>query len=253
MRKLLLSATAAILLMSGSAFAAGDAPKPAAQKWSFSGIFGTYDRAQLRRGFKVYKEVCAACHSLNLVAYRNLMDIGFSEDEVKAIAAESEYKDGPNDDGEMFDRPGKPADRFKAPFENEQAARAGNNGAHPPDLSLMVKARLRGPDYLHGLLTGYKKDAPKGVTLPDGMSYNTYFPGHQIAMAPPLSDEAVEYSDGTKPTLDQHSRDIVTFLAWTASPELEERKRLGIKVILFLLVLTGMLFALKRRIWSDLH
>ncbi|MGY9002594.1 MAG: cytochrome c1 [Rhodospirillales bacterium] len=253
MRKLLLSATAAILLMSSSAFSAGDVPKPKAQKWSFSGIFGTYDRAQLRRGFKVYKEVCSACHSLNLVAYRNLMDIGFSEEEVKAIASENEYKDGPNDDGEMFDRPGKPSDRFKAPFANEQAARASNNGANPPDLSLMVKARLRGPDYLYGLLTGYKEVPPKGVTLPEGMSYNTYYPGQQIAMAQPLSDEAVEYKDGTKPTLDQHSRDIVTFLAWTASPELEERKRLGIKVLLFLLVLTGMLFALKRRIWSDLH
>ena len=253
MRNLLLSLTAAILLMSSSAFAAGDAPKAPAQKWSFSGVFGTYDRAQLRRGFKVYKEVCSACHSLNLVAYRNLMDIGFSEEDVKAIAGEQEFKDGPNDEGDMFDRPGKPSDKFKAPFENEQAARAGNNGAHPPDLSLMVKARLRGPDYLFGLLTGYKEEPPKGVTLPDGMYYNTYYPGHQIAMASPLSDEAVEYSDGTKPTLDQHARDITTFLAWTASPEMEERKRLGIKVILFLLVLSGMLFALKRRIWSDLH
>jgi len=253
MRKLLLSAAAAMLLLSGSAFASGDTPKAPAQKWSFSGIFGTYDRAQLRRGFQVYADVCAACHSLNLVAYRNLMDIGFSKAEVKAISGEQEYKDGPNDDGEMFDRPGKPSDRFKAPFENEKAAQAANNGATPPDLSLMIKARLRGPDYVHGLLTGYKENAPKGVTLPDGMSYNTYFPGHQIAMAPPLSDEAVEYKDGTKPTLDQHARDIVVFLAWAASPELEERKRLGIKVLLFLLVLTGMLFALKKKIWSDLH
>ena len=253
MRKLLLSAAAVMMLFSGSAFAAGDTPKAPAQKWSFSGIFGTYDRAQLRRGFLVYKDVCAACHSLNLVAYRNLMDIGFSEAEVKAISGEQEFKDGPNDEGEMFERKGKPSDRFKAPFENENAARAANNGASPPDLSLMAKARLRGPDYLFGLLTGYKKDLPKGVTLPDGMSYNTYFPGHQIAMAPPLSDEAVEYKDGTKPTLDQHARDITTFLAWTASPEMEERKRMGIKVLLFLLVLTGMLFALKKRIWSDLH
>ena len=253
MRKLLLSAAAAMILFSGTAFASGDTPKAPAQKWSFSGIFGTYDRAQLRRGFLVYKDVCAACHSLDLVAYRNLMDIGFSEAEVKAIAAEQEFRDGPNDEGEMFDRAGRPADHFKAPFENENAARAGNNGANPPDLSLMIKARLRGPDYVHGLLTGYKETPPKGVTVPEGMSYNTYFPGHQIAMAPPLSDEAVEYKDGTKPTLDQHARDITTFLAWTASPEMEERKRMGIKVLLFLLVLTGMLFALKKRIWSDLH
>jgi ubiquinol-cytochrome c reductase cytochrome c1 subunit len=253
MRKLLLSAAAAMMLFSGSAFASGGTPKAPAQKWSFSGIFGTYDRAQLRRGFQVYSEVCAACHSLNLVAYRNLMDIGFSEADVKAIAAEQDFKDGPNDEGEMFERKGKPSDRFKSPFDNAKAAQASNNGANPPDLSLMAKARLHGPDYIYGLLTGYKETPPKGVTLPEGMNYNTYFPGHQIAMAPPLSDEAVEYKDGTKPTLDQHARDTVVFLAWAASPEMEERKRMGIKVLLFLLVLTGMLFALKKKIWSDLH
>ena len=153
----------------------------------------------------------------------------------------------------MFARPGKPSDRFASPFANEQEARAANNGALPPDLSLMTKARKGGPDYLHALLTGYADEPPDGVEVMEGMNYNTYFPGNQIAMAPPLDDEAVEYADGTEATLNRHSRDVVTFLAWAAQPELEERKRLGVKVLLFLIVLTAMLYALKRQIWSDLH
>ena len=256
MRKTIITALTAIALgfgLSIPAQAAGNAPTPPAQKWTFQGIFGTYDRGALKRGFQVYNEVCASCHSIRFISYRNLMDIGFTEDEAKAIAAEAEVEDGPNDEGDMFARPGKLSDKFVAPFANDKAARASNNGALPPDLSLIVKARKNGYNYLYGLMTGYHEEAPKGVTLNEGMSYNEYFPGHQIAMAPPLDNEAVEYADGTKPTLEQHASDVVTFLAWAASPEMEERKRMGIKVLLFLIVLTAMLYALKRKIWADLH
>ena len=235
-----------------SANAAGDAVHPPEHHWSFSGLFGTYDRAALRRGFEVYKGVCAGCHGLRLVAYRNLMDIGFTEDEVKAIAAEVDVPAEPNEDGEIEDRPGIPADKFKSPFANENAARAGNNGALPPDLSLIIKARHNGANYLNALLTGYK-DAPVDKKVPDGMYYNTYFPGQLIAMAPPLSDEGVDYADKTKATVKQQAEDVVTFLTWAAQPELEERKRTGIKVILFLLLLTGLLYVVKRRIWADVH
>jgi cytochrome c1 len=235
-----------------SANAAGDAVHPPEHHWSFSGLFGTYDRAALRRGFEVYTGVCAGCHGLRLVAYRNLMDIGFAEDEVKAIAAEVDVPAEPNEDGEIEDRPGIAADKFKSPFANENAARAGNNGALPPDLSLIIKARHDGANYVNALLTGYK-DAPADKKVPEGMYYNTYFAGQLIAMAPPLSDEGVDYSDKTKATVKQQAEDVVTFLTWAAQPELEERKRMGIKVILFLLLLTGLLYVVKRRIWADVH
>lgn len=254
-RKALVAGAAILAISAGApapATAAGEAVHAPEQHWSFSGLFGTFDRAALRRGAKIYKEVCSGCHGLRLVAYRNLMDIGFSEDEVKAIAASVDVQDGPNDDGEMFDRPGLPADRFKSPFPNENAARASNNGALPPDLSLIVKARLGGADYIHGILTGYK-EAPAGLTVPEGMHYNEYFPGHLIAMAAPLAEDGIEYADGTKATVEQQSKDVTTFLAWAAEPELEVRKRMGVKVILFLLLLTGMFYVLKRRIWADVH
>ncbi len=255
MRKYLMSGAAAlsvVVLASGNAVAAGSAVKPPEQQWSFSGLFGTFDRGSLQRGFQVYNEVCAACHSVRLLAYRNLMDIGFTEDQVKKIAAAKEVTDGPNDEGEMFQRPAQPGDRFVKPFPNEQAARAGNNGAFPPDLTLMTKARVGGANYLHALLTGYKQP-PKDQKLAEGMSYNLYFAGNQIAMAPPLAEGAVEYADKTKATIDQMARDVTTFLAWAAEPELEWRKRMGVKVILFLLILTGMLYGVKRKVWSDLH
>ncbi|MCW8836380.1 MAG: cytochrome c1 [Rhodospirillales bacterium] len=260
MRKIILSAAAGfVLLAAGNAFAAGGAAVPPAKDWTFQGIFGKFDRDQLKRGYQVYKDICAGCHSLRLVAYRNLMDIGFTEDEVKDIASEYQLPAPPNDDGdtivdgERLMRAAKPSDHFVSPFANEKAARVANAGAYPPDLSLMVKARKKGPDYIYALLTGYKEEAPEGFALNEGMYYNEYFPGHQIAMAPPLMDESVEYEDGTPATLDQHAKDIVTFLAWTASPELEARKSMGIKVLLFLVVLTAMFYALKRRIWSDVH
>lgn len=244
----------ALLLALGpnSAVASGGAALEE-QRWSFDGLFGTFDQAALQRGFQVYNEVCAACHSLSLMAYRNLTEIGFTEDQVKKIAAAVEVTDGPDDEGEMFERPGRATDRFKSPFANEQAARAANNGAFPPDLTLMTKARLGGADYLYGLMIGYKDEPPKDMhlTMQEGMSFNMAFPGHQIAMPPPLSDEMVEYADGTKATVTQMARDVTEFLAWTAEPELEGRKRLGIKVVLFLFVLTGMLYAVKRRVWSD--
>lgn len=252
MRKTILSAAAAVVMvMSGSALAAGGVEVPK-RDWSFEGIFGTYDRAAMQRGLQVYKEVCAGCHSLNLIYYRNLTDLGYTEAQVKAFAAENEVEDGPNDEGEMYTRTALPSDRFVKPFPNDNAARAGNGGALPPDLSLMVEARPAGPNYLYALMTGYA-DAPSGVDMMEGMSYNNYFPGHQIAMAPPLSEDGVEYEDGTKATVEQQAEDIVTFLAWASEPNMEDRKRMGIKVLIFLIVFTGILIAVKKRVWSDVH
>ncbi len=251
MRKAMITVAAALLFGSaGQALAAGiELPK---QDWSFEGIFGTYDRASAQRGLQVYQEVCAGCHSLKFIYYRNLADIGYSAAAIKAFAAENEIEDGPNGEGEMFMRPARPSDRFVRPFPNDNAARAGNNGAFPPDLSLMVEARVGGPNYLHALLTGYV-DPPSDMTVMEGMNYNKYFTGNQIAMPPPLSDDAVEYADGTKATVDQMSRDVVMFLAWTSEPNMEERKSMGMKVMLFLFVFTGLLIAVKRRVWADVH
>ena len=240
------------IIATTSVFAAGNTVKPDKQTWSFSGLFGTFDRGALQRGFQVYNEVCAACHSARLLYYRNLKEIGFSEAQVKTIAASKEVTDGPNAEGEMFQRPARLSDRLVKPFPNDEAARAGNNGALPPDLTLMTKARVGGADYLHALLVGYKP-APKNIKLGEGMYYNLYFPGQQIAMPPPLVEGGVEYADKTKSTVDQMSRDLTTFLTWAAEPELEWRKRMGVKVILFLLILTGMLYGIKRKVWSDLH
>ena len=258
MKKNIIISIASTFAIIGGLFAtapalAADSGEPESISWSFDGIFGTFDRAALRRGFQIYQEVCSSCHGLGFVSYRNLQQIGFTEKEVKTIAAGYEVTDGPNDEGDMFTRSARPSDRFASPYSNANAARAANNGALPPDLSLMIKARESGADYVHALLTGYKDKAPDGKALLDGMYYNTYFPGHQIAMPPPLSGEDMDYADGTKPTLDRESRDIVTCLAWAAEPAMEARKRLGIKVMIFLLVLTGMLYMLKRKIWADLH
>lgn len=237
----------------GSAAPAAEGVKAPSQSWSFDGLFGTFDRAALQRGFQVYKEVCAACHSMSLLRYRDLSGLGYNEDEIKAIAAEYKTMDGPNDQGEMFERNARPADRFRKPFANENAARAANNGAYPVDLSLVVEARKDGANYVAALLAGYKDPPPAGVTLMEGMHYNEYFPGHQIAMAAPLSDDRVTYGDGTKATVAQMSKDVVTFLAWAAEPNMEHRKALGVKVILFLIILSGLLYAVKRKVWADLH
>lgn len=222
--------------------------------WGFNGVFGTFDRAALQRGFQIYEEVCATCHGLNLLYYRNLRDIGFDKEQVKALAAEYEVIDGPDDTGEMYERPGIASDRIVEPYANDAAARDSNGGALPPDLSLMVKAREGGANYVYGFLIGYEEEPPEDAEeLMEGLYFNHYFPGNQTAMPPPLYDEAVEYEDGTEATTEQLAKDISTFLAWAAEPELEERKRLGIKVILFLLVLTGLLYAVKRKVWADLH
>jgi ubiquinol-cytochrome c reductase cytochrome c1 subunit len=232
--------------------AAGEAIAIPDTRFSFEGIFGTFDRASAQRGFQVYKEVCAACHSMRLLYYRNLRDLGFTEEQVAQIAAQFQVMDGPNDEGQMFERPARPSDRFRSPFPNPQAARAANNGAYPPDLSVIVKARFGGADYIYALLTGYE-DPPPGVTLMEGMHYNRYFPGHQIAMAPPLSPDRVEFADGTPATVEQMARDVTTFLAWAAEPELEQRRAMGIKIIIFLTILGGLAYAVKRKVWADIH
>lgn len=218
----------------------------------FSNPFGTFDRAALQRGFQVYKEVCSACHSLNLVSYRNLKDLGYTPDEIAAIASQYDMTDGPNDEGEMFTRKGVPADHFKAPFPNEKAAAAANGGKAPPDLSLIVKARKGGEDYIVALLTGFE-EAPADFKLPAGGNYNKAFPGHVIAMPQPLTDGAVTYADGTKATIKQEAKDVATFLAWAAEPNLEARHQTGLKVMLFLLVLIGVLYSAKRAVWADQH
>jgi len=242
-----------VFLFSSSVQASSNTSKLPKQDWSFSGLFGTYDRASAKRGFQVYTEVCSGCHSMDLLSYRHLAGINFSEEEIKAIATDVEITDGPNDDGDMFERPGLPSDRFVSPYENAKAAAASNNGKMPPDLSLMTKARIGGPDYLYALLTGYTDEPPEGIEIPEGGNYNKYYPGNIIAMAQPLSEDAVEYPNGVKATEKQLARDVTTFLAWAAEPEMEERKMLGVKVLIFLLVLTGMLYAVKRKIWEDHH
>lgn len=253
MRKFLTTTFAAAILAVAVPALAEEGPALEHQNWSWHGPFGQYDKAQLRRGFQVYREICSNCHSLKLVAYRNLGELGFTEDEVKAIAAEKQVQDGPNDQGDMYSRPARPSDRFVPPFPNDQAARVANNGALPPDLSLMAKARVGGPDYIYGILTSFKDTPPEGVTVPDGMYYNTAFPGHQIAMPPPISDDQVTYADGTKASKEQIAKDAVAFLNWTAEPELDQRHSLGIKVLIFVFVLTVLLYALKRKVWADVH
>ncbi len=252
MRKFLLSTMAAAFVAAATPALAAEKAELEHHNWSFQGVFGQYDKAQLRRGFQVFREICSNCHSMKLVAYRNLSALGFTEDEIKAIAAEKQVTDGPNDQGDMFQRPAKPSDHIVPPFPNDQAARVANNGALPPDLSLMTKAREGGPDYVYAILTGFV-DAPAGFKVNDGMYYNQAFPGHQIAMPPPISDEAVTYADGTKATKEQIATDAAAFLNWAAEPELDTRHSLGLKVLGFLLVLTAMLYALKRKIWANVH
>ena len=252
MNKLILAAAIVFAGLQASAAQAAEGAALPARDWSFTGIFGTFDQGAMQRGFQVYQEVCSGCHSLRLIAFRNLEALGYGEDEIKAIAAEYSVEDGPDEEGEMFERPALPSDRIPLPFPNSKAAAASNNGAVPPDLSLMIKARDGGADYVHAFLTGYA-DPPDGVELLDIQNYNLYFPGNLTAMAEPLFEDAVEYADGTPATVEQMASDIVTFLAWAAEPSMEERKRMGIKVILFLLIFTGVLYACKRKVWVDLH
>jgi ubiquinol-cytochrome c reductase cytochrome c1 subunit len=244
--------------------------EPEPQNWSFAGPLGTFDKAQLQRGLKVYKDVCSACHSLDLVAFRTLEDLGYSEAQVKAFAAEYQITDGPNGDGDMFERPGKPSDHFTAPFPNVEAAAASNGGAAPPDLSLMAKARgvergfprfvfdiftqyaESGPDYIHALLTGYDKEPPAGMTIPEGTYYNPYFiAGKSLKMPPPLSNDQVTYDDGAPQTVDQYARDVAAFLMWAAEPHMEARKETGFRVLIFLILFGALVYLTKRKIWAD--
>jgi ubiquinol-cytochrome c reductase cytochrome c1 subunit len=231
--------------------------------FSFEGPFGTYDRAALQRGFQVYKEVCSACHSLKLVAFHNLGDPGgpgFSEAQVKALAAGFQVPADPDDQGRTYDdsgqrimRPGIPADYFPWRFDNDKAARVANNGALPPDLSVIVKAREGGPQYVYSILTGFGQKPPANEAMADNMNYNPYFPGHQIAMPPPLSDGIVTYADGTPATVANMAHDVVTFLAWTAEPKMEERKRVGFGTVIYLLAFSGLLYLAYRRVWHGAH
>jgi len=225
------------------------APK---QSWSFDGPFGTFDRASAQRGFQVYKEVCSNCHSMKEMYYRNLTAIGFNEEQVKAIAASATVPGGTDDSGQSVERPAQPSDHFRSPFANDKAARAANGGALPPDQSLIIKAREHGSDYVYALLNGYR-DAPPGVKVGEGQYYNLYFPGNQLAMPAPLHDGAVTYADGAPASVEQMSRDVVQFLTWTSNPELENRNRMGVKVVLFLTLMTGLTYAVKKKVWKDVH
>lgn len=279
MRKFRTSALGAALLattLSTASFAAGEGVEIPRQDWTFSGITGHFDRPQLRRGFEVYQNVCAACHGMRQLFYRNLSEPGgpqFSQARVAEIASQAQVTDGPNDDGEMFTRPGTPADRFVLPFPNEKAAAAAQGGAVPPDLSLMAKARAPaharawytepyfwlvdiltnyqegGSDYLYALLTGYPDEPPAGVDVLPGLYYNAAFPGHQIAMPPPLADGLVTYEDGTPATVENYARDVTAFLTWAAEPRMEERKRMGLTVLVYLAIFTLLLFLSKRALW----
>jgi cytochrome c1 len=262
-----------------SASAQEQEPEIKRQDWTFSGVTGYYDQEQLRRGFKIYKNVCSACHSMDLLSYRNLGQPGgpdFPAAVVKAIASEVTVTDGFNQQGEPAERPGKPSDHFVAPFKNSKQAAAANNGAVPPDLSVMAKARgierdvawyafpyfmlkdiftqyqEQGPDYIYALLTGFT-DTPAGFKMAPGMNYNRAFPGHQIAMPPPLSDGIVSYEDGTPTTVQQYARDVTAFLTWAAEPHMEERKKLGLRVLFYLVILAALLYLSKRALWRRLH
>ncbi len=263
---------AASLGAAGAARAAEGTPVPPAQKWSFAGPFGKFDQGQLQRGFKIYKEVCASCHSMSLVSFRNLAEAGgpgFSEAQAAAVAAEYKIKDL-DDKGEAIERNGRPADAFPAPFANDRAAAAANGGVAPPDFSTLAKARTyergfpwfvidiftqyqeQGPDYISALLQGYK-EPPKDFVLPAGGNYNEYFPGHVIAMPPPLSDGQVTYDDGAPQMLAQYAKDVTAFMMWAAEPHLVARKRLGFQVMIFLIVLSGLLYFTKKKVWSAVH
>ena len=223
--------------------------------WSFKGLFGKFDRGSLQRGYQVYNEVCASCHSLKYVSYRNLAEKGgpeFSIEQAKAIAGNFEVTDGPNDDGDMFERPAKLSDKFVMPYENEKAAQAANGGAYPPDMTVLVKARGDGVDYIYSLLQGYE-DPPTGVTLDDGVYHNKYMYGNKIKMFNQLSDGLVEYSDGTNASVEQMSKDVTTFLMWTAEPHLETRHRMGFKAIVYLIILTVLVYFSMKRIWSRIE
>ncbi|MBP5856297.1 cytochrome c1 [Marivibrio halodurans] len=263
--------TIALSGMTDRALAAGEAEHPPELDWSWTGPFGTFDRASAQRGLQVYSQVCASCHGLGQLYYRDLTGLGYTEDQVAEFAAQYQVEDGPNDQGEMYMRPAEPSDHFVEPFPNEAAARAANGGAHPPDLSLIIKNRAHGfgsigenflamlqvrgyssgADYVHGLLAEGYVDPPEDVNLLPGQYYNKFMGSGAIGMPPPLYPDGVEYEDGTEATVDQQARDVSTFLAWAAEPRLEARKQTGVKVLIFLAIFTGILIAVKRRTWAS--
>jgi ubiquinol-cytochrome c reductase cytochrome b/c1 subunit len=269
------AAAIALTALAAHAAKAAEAETPPKLKWSFSGPFGHYDRGQLQRGLKVYREVCAVCHGMKYVAFRNLEALGYSEGQVKAIASEYKIPDGPNDQGEMFEREGRLADRFPPPttWKNEAQARQLYNGTVPPDMSVLAKARSyergfplflvdalpyfayqeHGVDYVVALLKGYKDKPPEGFQLPAGGTYNEYFPSHSIAMPPPLTDGRVDYSDGSPATVDQYSKDVAAFMMWAAEPHLEARKRVGFQVMIFLIIFSLLMYFTKKKVWADVH
>jgi ubiquinol-cytochrome c reductase cytochrome b/c1 subunit len=249
-----------------------DAPIPPRVKWTFSGPFGNFDQAQLQRGFKIYREVCSNCHSMSMVTFRNLADAGgpgYSEAQASAVASEYKIKDL-DESGQPTERAGRPADYFPSPFPNDLAAKAANGGTVPPDFSTLAKARTyergfpwfvfdiftqyqeQGPDYIVALLHGYV-DAPKGFEVPPGGHYNTYFPGHSIAMPPPIQPGQVTFDDGSPQTLDQYTRDVAAFMMWAAEPHMVARKRLGFQVMIFLIIFAGLMYFTKKRVWSAMH
>ena len=255
---LLATIVTATLLCSGTNAATEGVMHPEKQGYTSTGIFGKFDIPSLQRGLQVYTEVCAACHSMDLVAFRTLKDFGYNEDEIKAIAIEYEYETL-DEDGEIIYRLGIPADSFPAPFANENMARSANGGALPPDFSTLIKAREHlsflpwtttyGEDYVVTLMTGYHEDAPEGFDLNEGLYYNDYFAGNQIAMAPPLFDEIVEYADGTPATIHQMAYDVANFMAWASDPTMQERKEMGLRVMLFMFVFVILLYFTNKRIW----
>lgn len=267
-----LSLAAAAVLAAGPAGAA-EQVHPPRQDWSFSGPFGKYDQAQLQRGFKIYREVCSSCHALSMVAFRNLAQeggLGYTEKQAETVASEYQIKDGPNDSGDFVDRPGKLSDYFPSPFPNEQAARAANGGAYPPDFSTLAKARTyergfptflfdiltqfqeQGQDYVHALLVGYKEPEHGEKPPKPGLHYNEYFPGHWIAMAQPIQAEQVQYTDGTPMTVDQYGKDVAAFMTWAAEPHMLDRKQMGFKVMFFLIIFAGLLYFTKKSVWGGL-
>lgn len=268
-----------MLCCANGSWAASEAPEIPRQEWTFNGLTGHFDNEQLRRGYLVYKNVCAACHGMRLLYYRNLSEPGgpeFSQERVAEFASEAQVTDGPNDEGEMFTRPGRPSDRFVSPYPNVKAAAAAQGGAVPPDLSVIAKARAiassgawylepfhwlkdiftgyqeQGSDYLYALLMGYE-EAPESVKVLSGMYYNSAFPGHQIAMPPPLVEGIVDYPEGTPPTIENYARDLTAFLTWAAEPKLEERKRMGLKVLIYLSILAALLYLSKRALWRNVE
>lgn len=256
--------------VSNISFSAGYGPVPERQEWSWTGLLGRFDKDSVKRGYKIYREVCSSCHSMNRMYFRNISSIGFTNEEVDKIAKSYDVVDGPNDEGYRYYREGKVSDKFVNPYENENLARAANGGAYPPDLSLIVKSRAvgkyniavnlydwmlgygtsSGADYVYSLLTGFQ-DKPDHFDLPEGKYYNKFFPGNAISMAPPLNNEIVEYEDGTPASISQHARDITTFLAWASEPELDTRKNMGVFVVLYLIFFSILLFFYKKKIWKD--